>query len=43
MEALPELIAENFFAAGVLVAGLGVAIGVVIGLIVRRRRKRDSR
>jgi hypothetical protein len=42
MEKLPELIAQNFFAAGLLVAVLGVAVGILLGVIVRRRRKRDS-
>ena len=42
MENLPELIAQNFFAAGLLVAALGIVIGIIVGLIVRRRRKLGS-
>jgi hypothetical protein len=39
MEALPQLIAENFFFAALVLAVLGLLIGVLIRITLRRRRK----
>jgi hypothetical protein len=38
MEALPGLIAENFVLAALILAILGLLVGVLIGIILRRRR-----
>ncbi|HEY7748251.1 MAG TPA: hypothetical protein VH933_06215 [Aestuariivirgaceae bacterium] len=43
MEKIPELIVENFLLAAVLTGVLGLIVGVLIGSIMRARRRPEDR